>query len=81
MPRGLALAGSFDAVIHLLHVVEVAAGAEPLTVHYESQLLVKDVERVAWEELQRLMPEADQRRASPNTSSAAVGAEADPHGG
>ena len=60
---GLALAGAFDAAIHLLHVVEVAAGAEALTVHYESQLLVKDVERMAWEELQRLMPQADQKRA------------------
>jgi universal stress protein A len=60
---GVGLAEAFDAQLHLLHVLEVIAGAEPLTWQIDQRNAIEArIEAAAWDELRRLLPAADQAR-------------------
>jgi nucleotide-binding universal stress UspA family protein len=53
---GMALATKFDASLHVLHVLDVIAGAEPLTSHIESRKAIEQsIEAAAWKELRGLL--------------------------
>jgi nucleotide-binding universal stress UspA family protein len=60
---GVALAEAFDASLHVLHVLEVIAGAEPLAWQIDSRKSVESaIEATAWDELRRLLtPEEHER--------------------
>jgi len=60
---GVALADQFGASLYLLHVVEVVAGAEPLTLQLASRKSIEEsIEAAAWDELRRLLSSEDQAR-------------------
>jgi nucleotide-binding universal stress UspA family protein len=53
---GMAIAAKFDASLHVLHVLEGIAGAEPPTWHIESRKAVEQaIEAAAWKELRGLL--------------------------
>jgi nucleotide-binding universal stress UspA family protein len=60
---GVALAEKFAASLHVLHVLEVVAGAEPLAWQLDSRKTVEGaIEAAAWDELRALLPEDEQKR-------------------
>jgi nucleotide-binding universal stress UspA family protein len=60
---GVGLAEAFYAQLHLLHVLEVIAGAEPLIWQIDQRKAIEArIEAAAWDELRRLLPAADQAR-------------------
>jgi universal stress protein A len=59
MKFGMALAAQVGAALHLLHVLEVIAGAEPLSRPIEARLAI---EATAWDELGRMLSPAEQTR-------------------
>ena len=59
MKVGMALAGQVGAALHLLHVLEVIAGAEPLSRPIEARLAI---EATASDELGRMLSPAEQTR-------------------
>jgi nucleotide-binding universal stress UspA family protein len=57
---GVALATTFGATLHLLHVLEAVAGVEPLVLQLEPRhALESEIEASAWDELRRLLSPAD----------------------
>ena len=52
---GAALAETFSASLHLLHVLEAIVAPEAVPVQYESRQLEAAVEATAWEELRGLL--------------------------
>jgi nucleotide-binding universal stress UspA family protein len=63
MKFGMALAAQVGAALHLLHVVEVIAGAEPLSRAIETRLAIEQaIEATAWDELGRMLSPAEQTR-------------------
>jgi nucleotide-binding universal stress UspA family protein len=60
---GVALAEAFDASLHVLHVLEVIAGAEPLVWQIDSRKQIEAaIEATAWEELRKLLTAEEQAR-------------------
>jgi nucleotide-binding universal stress UspA family protein len=59
---GVALAETFGATLHLLHVLEAVVTPEPLTVQFESRQVEAAIEAAAWEQLRGLLPSGDQAR-------------------
>jgi universal stress protein A len=63
MKYGMALAETSGASLHLLHVLEVTAGAEPLIWQIDSRKAVEQsIEAAAWDELGRLLSAEEQTR-------------------
>jgi nucleotide-binding universal stress UspA family protein len=60
---GVALAEAFDASLHVLHVLETIAGAEPLAVDLDARKAVESaIEAAAWDELRGLLTADEQTR-------------------
>jgi nucleotide-binding universal stress UspA family protein len=60
---GVALAEAFDASLHVLHVLEVIAGAEPLVFEIDQRKPIESaIEATAWDELRKLLSDEQQKR-------------------
>jgi universal stress protein A len=60
---GVALAEEFGATLHVLHVLETIAGADPLTQQLDPRKAIEaSIEATAWDELRRLFSTEDQTR-------------------
>jgi universal stress protein A len=57
-----ALAETFNASLHVLHVLQAIVATEPVPVQYESRQLEGAVEATAWEELRELLAGDDYAR-------------------
>jgi nucleotide-binding universal stress UspA family protein len=63
MKFAIVLAGKCGASLHVLHVLEVIAGAEPLTWNIASRKAIEQrIEAAAWEELGRLLSAEERTR-------------------
>lgn len=59
----VALVDACQGALHLLHVLETVAGAEPLALNIEASAeLERNIEARAWDLLQQLLPRDDQVR-------------------
>jgi nucleotide-binding universal stress UspA family protein len=57
---GAALAGTFKASLHLLHILQTLVAPDPVPVQYETRQLETAIEATAWEELRRLLASDDE---------------------
>jgi nucleotide-binding universal stress UspA family protein len=61
---GAALAETFGASLHLLHVLETIAPADPLAIQFEfeTRQIEREIETAAWDQLRALLSSEDQAR-------------------